>query len=619
MSSADNIHDAVRDSNTDRVRAILASMPESVNERNEDGHTALHLTASGAFGKHEIAEVLLAYGADANAADSQGFTTLHKAAECGDTKLASILLTHGALVDAEDERGRTALQHAVFWRQTAYAELLIKHGANVNAAPEGESLLHRAAELAYPEIVELLIKNGANVNAVDKLGRTPLHYSSKSRPIQIADVTIDQSRRSPQAQTAELLLWAKADSNVADQEGNTPLHVAAKNDSLPVTGILLAFGADPHIENKHGQVPLAIAEEREDTNVASHLSEWEAKKAVFYAAAFGSPQLVRDLISSGGDANFSDNYGTTPLAIAAQHGQTENMRILVEAGANIRCEDAEGWTLAHAAAHSLSLTTEALELVLSWGFDINKPDNDGDTPLHIAAFDGNAMIVSHLLAKGAVVEVRDKEGKTPLDFARQKEHEDVVELLKAQRNVVPDHKAARDSSEVIVNAALAQGWIKDKELNFIPELLPVFAEATEFFFDLVVQSMNDAAQRKDPQSGIAVMQRVCMYLFAKGIEAVMLWRDSPDGKISIGVEPKHLVNLDIKTDLDPGRHKIAIEKMECGGMLFEAHNKFMIQTLRDRQSPGLFGEEYVRSEMRKTIEWIPRIAMCHAILQGYHQ
>ena len=68
--------------------------------------------------------------------------------------------------------------------------------------------------------------------------------------------------------------------------------------------------------------------------------------------------------------------------------------------------------------------------------DINQPDNDGITPLHIAAQNGNIEIVTQLLAAGANVNIADSEGTTPLYMAAFYGFIEVLEkLLNAGANV----------------------------------------------------------------------------------------------------------------------------------------------------------------------------------------
>jgi ankyrin repeat protein len=56
---------------------------------------------------------------------------------------------------------------------------------------------------------------------------------------------------------------------------------------------------------------------------------------------------------------------------------------------------------------------------LAHGADVNARDNNGVTPLHIAAENGNCDLVSILIANGADVNVKDKAGESPLARARK--------------------------------------------------------------------------------------------------------------------------------------------------------------------------------------------------------
>jgi ankyrin repeat protein len=59
---------------------------------------------------------------------------------------------------------------------------------------------------------------------------------------------------------------------------------------------------------------------------------------------------------------------------------------------------------------------------------VNAGVEGGHTPLHSAAFNGNAEIVGLLLAAGADPAAPNDDGKTPLDLAREQGHEDVLRI-----------------------------------------------------------------------------------------------------------------------------------------------------------------------------------------------
>ena len=71
-----------------------------------------------------------------------------------------------------------------------------------------------------------------------------------------------------------------------------------------------------------------------------------------------------------------------------------------------------GWTPLHSVA-----TKEIAELLIAKGADVNAKKDDGEIPLHYAAFVSHKEIVELLIAKGADVNAKDKDDETPLDEA----------------------------------------------------------------------------------------------------------------------------------------------------------------------------------------------------------
>ena len=78
------------------------------------------------------------------------------------------------------------------------------------------------------------------------------------------------------------------------------------------------------------------------------------------------------------------------------------------------CGDADAVSLFVAAGHGD--LAEVKRLVVDCGVDPNIQDNNGDTPLHIAARRDYCVVVKLLLNHGADPTIRNKKGRTPRDY-----------------------------------------------------------------------------------------------------------------------------------------------------------------------------------------------------------
>lgn len=66
--------------------------------------------------------------------------------------------------------------------------------------------------------------------------------------------------------------------------------------------------------------------------------------------------------------------------------------------------------------------------------DINKANQDGDTPLHVASRKGHEEVIMALITAKADIKKVNKAGQTPLQLAKLNHHQKIVELLEKLEN-----------------------------------------------------------------------------------------------------------------------------------------------------------------------------------------
>jgi ankyrin repeat protein len=184
----DPIHKAVEKGQDAKVVALLKQNPGLISSRDKVGNTPLHVAAM--HNRVEIAELLLANGADVNAENYQKVEMRdHKWRRWGETPLSlalwaynnkpmvELLLTHGADPNVVLSYGVTPIYRAVQRDLPDDVALLLANNANPNQNYANSTPLHQAVIHDQRPIVQILLANGADPNILDTAGHTPLYYA----------------------------------------------------------------------------------------------------------------------------------------------------------------------------------------------------------------------------------------------------------------------------------------------------------------------------------------------------------------------------------------------------------------------------------------------------------
>jgi ankyrin repeat protein len=255
-----------------------------------------------------------------------------------------------------------------------------------------------------------------------KLGWTRLH----------AAVDLDVS------ELIETALEEKVPVDARGRDGRTALHIAAADGKAAAVERLLEAKANPNIKDKKGLLAVQLAAQEGDATIVRLLV---AKKSevpdVFVAATVGATDRLATMVKEKHDVvKLRNNWGETPLHVAAREGHLEAVRTLIKAGADVKALDdpkgkyryPNGWTPLHLAA--MAGKTAVAALLLDHGAEVTAADQRGKfTPLHYAAWAGNADLVTLLLARKADRGAKDEMNRTPLDLAKEKGNTTVIKLL----------------------------------------------------------------------------------------------------------------------------------------------------------------------------------------------
>ncbi|KAI4892274.1 hypothetical protein NFI96_011998 [Prochilodus magdalenae] len=311
----------------------------------------------------------LAASASCIQAQTEDWTALHEAAQCGQADcLKALLKAKPSSVDKRTLQEQTALLIATDGKHLDCVKCLLEAGADPDISNKNkETPLYKACEQESTDIVRVILAFGGAVNQRCHRGWTALH----------------EAVRRGNTELCETLLQAGATIDPPSTYGITPLIEAARYGRTKVVDYLIQKGAKVNLQSCEGTTALS-----------------EASK-------HGHLDTVELLLRHHADANKASNAGLLPLHIAAQHGQKEIVSVLLPVTSRAKVRQS-GITPLHLAAEFNQ--ESVVSFLISVGSDVNARlsnqrsslfHDHRTTALYCAVAAGNTGIVDTLLKAGA--------------------------------------------------------------------------------------------------------------------------------------------------------------------------------------------------------------------------
>ena len=225
--------------------------------------------------------------------------------------------------------------------------------------------------------------------------------------------------------------------NKTDSYGNTVLMISSTQGHYEIADFLLKKNAVTDIINKQSKSAGRLAADnfhfQIETLIKKHeYTHWSVKADKFdfiefeKAIALDNHLVVQEFIKEGFDFKSKNTSGITPIVNSIFSSSPNVVKILVENGVSPN-EVFDFRPLI--VIGSMFGENEIVEILLSFGAEVNETDGPGQTALMFASESGFADVVLTLLENGADRSILDLNGETALDKARRNQHTEVIEIL----------------------------------------------------------------------------------------------------------------------------------------------------------------------------------------------
>ncbi|KAG6609365.1 26S proteasome regulatory complex, subunit PSMD10 [Phytophthora cinnamomi] len=239
-------------------------------------------------------------------------------------------------------------------------------------------------------------------------------------------------------------------NRVVSKQTEELFHASEIGDAEAVRGLVL----DPEVDinwqcvQSYGATPLIAGISNGHNEVVQVLLSADAELGVLktpdrnsplHEAAFrGDPDVLQLVLNkalekSSEDAvsliNLQNQFGNTPLHNAARTGSPECVSHLLQAGAEHSIKNVNGSIALHHACYSEKPNLEVVQLLVEAGSDVNALDQQGYSPLIVAAKKNQTEAIEFLRKRGADNTLKNSFGENALHFAELRNNANAIHLL----------------------------------------------------------------------------------------------------------------------------------------------------------------------------------------------
>ncbi|XP_067664250.1 putative ankyrin repeat protein RF_0381 [Haliotis asinina] len=427
------LHIACETENLNIVKYILNENIVDINSRDDDDMTPLMTAAL--WGHADVFCVLVGKGADLLLVTDDKRTMLHFACSGGSITIVKHVLSHTRVdINSRDHEGTTPVINAASYGHKDVFDLLVRKGADLTLKNDSDTILCAASRGGNAEIVKYILRQDASsINSRRSDGMTPVLLAAYKGHWEVFSLLVSNE--------ANITL-------LRPETGENILHVACRGGNMKIVKYVLKQNIlDINWKTTEGFTPAMIAASGRHNDVFDLLVEKGADLALVdndginilhLACLWGNIEVVKYVLTKDiVDINVRSMDKTTPVMEAVIAGQKEMLYMLSINGADMTTTDESGYNILHLAVSNDR--KECARYIITQDFvNINASDDEGMTPLLLAAFEGNGDVFALLVRKGADLTSVDADGDNILLNACVGGNVDIVKYLITLKDIVND-------------------------------------------------------------------------------------------------------------------------------------------------------------------------------------
>lgn len=442
---------------------LLERLVETLDPNKTDSAERTPLWWAVSRGHLAATKLLLSAGLDARKADKYSISPAHRAAACGNAEILELLVLSQQWNRTENAPRAPSFDTPINVADDVQCNTL-KNMEEIRDS-DGWTPLHWAASRSNFEVVKKIFFMSHSSaygehNSLTNMGRTPLHLAAFNGYSDIVSV-----------------LGKTTSIDQRDDHGQTPLHLAAMRGHLNIVKELVKNGADRDTRDGSNKTPSDRALENGHDDIHMFLETWspehrskpDNKKMIL--SVMRKRRQHDEASKDDGDVpeqqkeqHKLDGQDSSPL-LALENQQLQTLMLLSNKGRRLPWRVKNRTVLHYAAAlGDVRILRVSLRGARGEVSRVNERDPKGQTALHYAAAEGFTSIVEVLFEVKVSAAIKDDNGLTAYDVARNGEHWETAQLIARLGRIPTDH-IANDFGFTNIHCAARDGTLSSDQLE----------------------------------------------------------------------------------------------------------------------------------------------------------